>query len=203
MVKKLFLTDQPTNGFIFISKASDWDDWLRENIPSQLNQRYRAMLRANLRHLLASLECKAGLIQGNDQTQNQYPTLFDPYLRILILEFAAVACSVFEGLGSAHWLHSQNKDGSKGEKVRRNTWRGSFWSTYCKGSEDHSLKQDFDLVIETRDLLHQDRASARDLTNWRKLQPPTFEATCKVIEQMLRRHSHLVPATTNLRQTPA
>ena len=80
------------------------------------------MLCSNLKHIIAGLETKAGLIVPNGQNLVGGPVLFEPYCNILTFEFCIGAFSVCEGLGSILHLTTKGNDGSTGERVHTRNW---------------------------------------------------------------------------------
>ena len=155
-------TDEQPDGYVVLSESNEWADWLRRNIPAELDREVRRRLSANLKHLIVGLELKTALINPHHHRgpQNR-PVLFEPYFQNLILEFCVAAFSVLEGLGSAHWLRVNGQDGGNAPRIYRNQWLPALCADYDQTGE-HGLHDAVEQTLAVRDKLHQDQLGARE-----------------------------------------
>lgn len=202
----LFITRPETRptGFHVISETPPWTVWLGRVLPNGLHADVRRRLVSNLKHLIVGLELKAALI---DAHRNPGPggraVLFEPYFQNLILEFCVASFSVFEGLGSAHWLAQQDRDGADGPTIRRNQWLPALGAVHDPAG-DQNLLANVERTLAVRDRLHQDRLGARDDIDWHAFSyEAAFAPASSAIRTLLRREADRVPETTNLTAGPA
>lgn len=193
--------DRP-NGYVVLSEAREWVQWLSRNIPAGVERDVRIRLNSNLKHLLVGLELKAALVSGHRGRLGGRSVLFEPYYQNLILEFCVAAFSVIEGLGAAHWLDQHGLDGGDAPRVRRDQWKPALCAVYDPEG-DHVLDATIDRVLEVRDRLHQDRLGARGEIDWHAMSyEQAFTPASRAIRTLLLRHPDLVPQATNLSAEP-
>ncbi len=78
-----------------------------------------------------------------------------------MLEFCVAAFSVLEGLGSAHWLRQNGKDGRDAPRINRHQWLPALCAVYDETAA-HGLHEAVVKTLSVRDKLHQDRLGARE-----------------------------------------
>lgn len=197
----LFVTRQAVrpDGYVNLSESNSWTRWLNRNVPERVDRTVTRRLVSNLKHLLVGLELKAALIgQHHHRAAGERPVLFEPYFQNLILEFCVASFSVFEGLGSAHWLDQSGQDGADGPKITRNQWLPALVSVYDATGE-HGLKANVENTLGVRDRLHQDKLGARDDIDWHAISyDAAFAPASAAIRTLLRHEAELVPETSNL-----
>jgi hypothetical protein len=198
----MFFITQPEErpgGYVVLSESRDWVRWLHRNIPQTLHRGIRRRLASNLKHLLVGLELKAALIEPHHHRgRGERPLLFEPYFQNLILEFCVAAFSVIEGLGSAHWLARNDRDGRDGPAIHRNRWLPALCAVYDEQGE-LLLRNAVEVVLEVRDKLNQDRLGARQNIDWHAFSyDGAFVPGRHAIRTILRREAELVPETSNL-----
>jgi len=189
---------RPT-GYHVITETPQWTIWLGRNVPKSLHSEVRKRLISNLKHLVVGLELKAALIEGHrNPGHGGRPVLFQSYFQNLILEFCVASFSVLEGLGSAHWLEQQGRDGADGPAIRRNQWLPALCAIYDKTGE-HDLLANVENTLAVRDRLHQDKLGARDNIDWHAFSyEAAFAPASAAIRTLLRNQAEAVPDTTNL-----
>ncbi|WCP14078.1 hypothetical protein sphantq_02520 [Sphingobium sp. AntQ-1] len=193
-------SDDRPDGWVNLSDANHWPVWLGQNIPPDLHADVRARLGSNLKHILVGLELKKALIQPHAQGGG---VLFEPYFQTLIFEFCVGVFSVLEGLGSAHWLSQQHRDGAGHGKINRNAWRPALCAVYDPAG-DHGLDAAVSQTADVRDKLHQDQIGARTAIDWHAMgYEAAFIPADLAIRTLLLRHSDVTPGTTNLTGAPA
>lgn len=192
-------SDEYPNGYVVLSTASQWENWLRRNIPGTLDNEVQRRLTSNLKHIIVGLEMKAALINPHAQRGgNEHSLLFESYFQNLIQEFCVGAFSVLEGLGSAHWLHQNGQDGAVAPRISRDNWRPALCSAYDADGE-YDLNNAIERTTAVRDLLHQDRLGARENIDWHAFSyDEAFLPASSAISTLLRCDSEHVPETTNL-----
>jgi hypothetical protein len=156
----MFITRQKVrpDGYVNLSDSNSWTRWLHGNVPERIHRIVTGRLVSNLKHLLVGLELKAALIgQHHYQAAGERPVLFEPYFQNLILEFCVASFSVFEGLGSAHWLDQIGRDGADGPKIQRNQWLPALAAVYDATGE-HGLVANVENTLAVRDRLSRRRA---------------------------------------------
>lgn len=189
--------DRPT-GYVVVSESREWVPWLVRNIPDSIDRNVRRRLTSNLKHLMVGLELKAALVSGHQGRLRGRSVLFEPYYQNLILEFCIAAFSVVEGLGAAHWLDQQGRDGGNAPRVRRDQWKPALCAVY-DASGDHDLHATVDQILEVRDRLHQDQLGARAEIDWHAMsRERAFMPAARAIQTLLLQHPELVPQGTNL-----
>lgn len=202
----LFITkpEARPDGYVVLSESHQWIRWLFRNIPEALDRQVRRRLISNLKHLVVGLELKAALIgPHHHRGANERPVLFEPYFQNLILEFCVGAFSVLEGLGSAHRLAQEGRDGSDGPYVRREHWLAALCAVYDRTNE-HGLRDNVDRTLAVRDRLHQDRLGAREEIDWHAFSyDGAFVPASGAIRTLLLREADTVPETSNLQLDPA
>lgn len=193
---------RPT-GYDVITETPQWTIWLGRNVPTILHQEVRRRLISNLKHLLVGLELKAALIEAHHNPgPGGRPVLFEPYFQNLILEFCIASFSLLEGLGSAHWLYQQGRDGADGPTIRRNQWLPALCTIYDQTGE-HGLMTNVEQTLAVRDRLHQDKLGARDDIDWHAFSyEAAFAPASSSLRTLLRRDAEVVPETTNLSNGP-
>lgn len=201
----MFITRQKVrpDGYVNLSDSNSWTRWLHGNVPERIHRIVTGRLVSNLKHLLVGLELKAALIgQHHYQAAGERPVLFEPYFQNLILEFCVASFSVFEGLGSAHWLDQIGRDGADGPKIQRNQWLPALAAVYDATGE-HGLVANVENTLAVRDRLHQDRLGAREDIDWHAFSyDAAFAPASTAIRTLLRREAELVPAVSNLHLEP-
>lgn len=182
-------------GYVNLSIASDWPIWIRNCLPAGLHNEVQRRLISNIKHVLVALEMKAGLIFPHAK---QGRLLFESYFHMLNFEFCVGVFSVCEGLGSAHWLRENGKDGSDADKIGIKDWRSSLQRKF-----DAEAKFDLDANVGTvksvRDKLHQDCLGARENIDWHAFSyKEAFVPAASVMKCLLSTNSADVPGVTNL-----
>lgn len=195
--------DERPDGYVVISESNQWVPWLSHNIPAELDRDVRARLKSNLKHLIVGLEFKAALINPHHHHgPHGRPVLFEPYFQNLILEFCVAAFSVLEGLGSAHWLRQQGRNGADAPQITRAQWLPVLCAVYDETGM-YDLNDAVERILAVRDKLHQDRLGARAEIDWHALSyEAAFVPARGAIDTLLLRESGSVPATSNLRAAP-
>ena len=191
--------DARPQGYEVVNETTAWTPWLSRNIPRSLHVDVRRRLSSNLKHLLAGLEFKAALIAGHrDRGPANRPVLFESYFQILILEFCVGAFSVFEGLGAAHWLAQEGRNGADAPRVSRERWLPALCANYdAEGQQD--LARSVEATLAVRDLLHQDRLGAREMIDWHALRyEAAFVPASVAMRVLLMREAEFVPGGSNL-----
>jgi hypothetical protein len=196
--------DERPDGWVHLSDANHWPAWLGRNIPADLHQEVRNRLTSNLKHILVGLELKKALILPHAQREvGQREVLFEPYFQTLIFEFCVGAFSVLEGLGAAHWLSQNGRDGAEHGKINRIVWRPALCAVYDPTGE-HGLDAAVRQTSDVRDKLHQDQIGARTKIDWHALgYEPAFIPASHAIGTLLRREADAVPERSNLNDDPA
>lgn len=201
----LFITRQDVRpgGYVTLSESAAWTRWLHRNVPERIDRTVTRRLVSNLKHLMVGLELKAALIgQHHHRAADGRPVLFEPYFQNLILEFCVASFSVFEGLGSAHWLDHNGKDGSDGPVIRRNQWLPALSAVYDPEG-GHGLAANVENTLGVRDRLHQDKLGARDDIDWHAFSyDAAFAPAAAAIRTLLLREAESVPPASNLHLTP-
>ena len=194
--------DRPV-GYAVLSISHQWVGWLNRNIPEGLAPEVRHRLNSNLKHLIVGLEMKAALINPHHHRGPQDPSvLFEPYFQNLILEFCVAAFSVFEGVGSAHWLHRNGEDGGNAPRIHRNQWLPALCAVYDETGE-YGLDDAVQRTMDVRDKLHQDQLGARENIDWHALTyDAAFMPASHAIRTLFRREADAVPETSNLHVEP-
>lgn len=192
-------TEERPDGYVVLSTSSQWVQWLHRNIPDALAYEIRRRLKSNLKHLLVGLELKAALIEPH---HNRGPggreVLFEPYFQNLISEFCVAAFSVLEGLGAAHWLGRNERDGSDAPRIGRNEWLPALCAVYDEQGDYH-LRDAVESTLAVRDKLHQDRMGARENIDWHAFSyEGAYMPARHAIRTILRREAEVVPETSNL-----
>ncbi|MCA0451412.1 MAG: hypothetical protein LCH62_16820, partial [Proteobacteria bacterium] len=127
----IIASDERPNGWVRISDANHWQEWLNLNVPADIHHNVRQTLISNLKHILVGLELKKSLILPHAQTApGMNGVLFEPYFQTLIFEFCVGVFSVLEGLGASHWLSQIGQDGFNNPRVHRNNWRSALCAVY-------------------------------------------------------------------------
>ena len=197
----LYITQPDTRptGYHVITETPQWVPWLGRNVPGMLHADVRRRLLSNLKHLMVGLELKAALIEAHRSGgPGDRPVLFESYFQNLILEFCVASFSVLEGLGSAHWLAAQGRDGGDGPRIRRDQWLPALCAVYDP-SCDHELLANVERTLAVRDRLHQDKLGARDNIDWHAFTyDAAFAPASAAIRTLLAREADRVPETTNL-----
>ena len=197
----LFITQPEArpNGYVHLSSSTQWERWLRANIPETLHREVRRRLTSNIKHLLVGLELKAALIEPHqNRAPGERPVLFEPYFQNLILEFCVGAFSVLEGLGSAYYLAKIGQDGIDGPRIRREDWLEALAAVYDENG-DQGLKAAVETTLMVRDKLHQDRLGVREDIDWHALSyEGAFSPARQAIQTLLRREADAVPEASNL-----
>jgi hypothetical protein len=116
------VSDKPS-GYVVISNASDWEDWIRNCLPEGLHQDVSRRLISDLKHVLVAMEMKAALIVPHAKRGGGPSLLFEPYSNMLNFEFCVGMFSTCEGLGSALWLREKNRDGSAADRIAVEDWK--------------------------------------------------------------------------------
>jgi hypothetical protein len=196
-------SDERPDGYVHLSSSNQWMRWLIRNIPDGLFPAVRWRLASNLKHILVGLELKAALIEPHAHTERgQRPVLFEPYFQNLISEFGVGAFSVLEGLGAAHWLVRNERDGRDAPRISREEWLPVLCSVFDERGEYH-LRAAADSTLAVRDKLHQDRLGARENIDWHAFSYEiAFTPAQNAIRTLLRREAEFVPAATNLNGQP-
>lgn len=201
MPKHFYLTpfeEDDVSGFHFVSTSEDWSFWVGANTPGTLAYHVRRRIKSNLKHVLAGLEMKAGLIVPHGEAFAAVSVLFEPYFQAMIFEFCVGIYSVSEGLGAAHHLHNQGDDGLAGPRVTRPQWTSALVAEFDPTGE-HDLRQNLEIVQSKRDKLHQDRLGARDDIDWHDFgYNQAFVPAMHVIQCLLLQNADMVPEGTNL-----
>ncbi|SLK07487.1 hypothetical protein [Novosphingobium mathurense] len=201
----LFITrpQERPGGYTVLSESNQWVGWLSRNIPAELDREVRRRLKSNLKHLLVGLELKAALINPHHHRGlNERPVLFEPYFQNLIMEFCVAAFSVFEGLGSGHWLRQNGHDGADARRINRGQWLPALCAVYDETGE-HGLRDAVERTLTIRDKLHQDQLGAREDIDWHALSyDVAFLPASGAIRTLLRREADAVPETSNLHLEP-
>lgn len=197
-------TDERPGGYNVITETPQWVRWLGRNVPTSPDKDVRNRLISNLKHLIVGLELKAALIEAHrSQGPGNRPVLFESYFQNIILEFCVASFSVLEGLGSAHWLEREGRDGADGPAIRRNQWLPALCAVYDE-TGDHRLLANVGNTLAVRDRLHQDKIGARDRIDWHAFSyDAAFAPASAAIRTLLLREAEVVPETTNLREQPA
>lgn len=188
------------DGYEVINETTAWTAWLARNIPDGLAVDVRQRLFSNLKHLLVGLEFKAALIAGHENRgAGDRPVLFEPYFQMLILEYCVGAASICEGLGAAHWLTGQHRDGSDAPRVARTRWLPALSEVY-DAADEHNLAVNIERTLGVRDRLHQDRLGARAAIDWHAFTyNAAFVPANAALRVLLMRAADAVPERSNLR----
>jgi len=194
-----YITDAKPKSYVVLSQANDWVGWLARNIPEAVHRDVRSRLTSNLKHLLVGMELKAALVDGHEQARKDYSVLFESYFQSFISEFCVAAFSVFEGLGSAHWLAQNGQDGAHGPAIHRNQWRPALTAVYDEHGA-HDLNDAVESTLAVRDKLHQDRLGMRETIDWHAFEyDVAFVPARRAIATLLLRNAEFVPERSNLR----
>ncbi|WP_085815822.1 hypothetical protein [Roseovarius halotolerans] len=184
--------------FDYVSASNDWVPWVSASIPGSLDLQVRRRIESNLKHILAGLEMKAGLIIPHGERLAGREVLYEPYFQSLIFEFCVGVYSVCEGIGSAHHLHNIGDDGSAGPRVSRARWTDALVAEYDP-ADVLSLRERVEIVQDKRDRLHQDSLGARDDIDWHSFgYAQAFVPARQALQPLLQAEIGDVPATTNL-----
>lgn len=192
--------DARPDGYEVVNETTAWTVWLARNIPDGLHPDVRRRLFSNLKHLLVGLEFKAVLISGHhNRGATDRPVLFQSYYQILIHEFCVGAFSVTEGLGAAHWLRREGRDGSDANYVPRARWLSELCAVYDPDGR-HGLLANIETTLGVRDRLHQDRLGARAAIDWHSFTyDAAFVPARAAVRVLLTRAADAVPERSNLR----
>ncbi len=192
-------SDERPDGYVVLSHANQWEEWLVRNIPISLDDEVRRRLRSNLKHLFVGLELKAALIAPHaHRGPGDRPMLFESYFQNLIQEFCVGAFSVLEGLGAAHWLDRHGQDGAAAPFIRRDDWLPALCAVYDADC-GQGLLEAVTQTVGVRDRLHQDKLGAREDIDWHAFSyTEAFVPAAQAVRTLLRRHADAVPGTTNL-----
>jgi hypothetical protein len=193
-------TDERPDGYVVLSEANQWENWVGRVTPQVVHAEVRRRLRSNLKHVLVGLELKAALIDPHENRGvDGRPMLFESYFQNLIQEFCVGAVSVLEGLGSAHWLAQNGLDGEDAPAVYRNHWRPALNAAF-DAAGDYGLDEAVGQTLAVRDKLHQDRLGARENIDWHSFSyGGAFVPASCAIRILLQSEAEFIPATTNLR----
>ena len=192
-------SDERPNGYAVLSYAYQWDLWLAQIIPGELDNEVKRRLRSNLKHILVGLEFKAALITPHaERGPDGRPMLSESYFQNLIQEFCVGAFSVFEGLGAAHWMQSNGKNGAAVTHIRRSEWLPALCAVYDPAGQ-HDLHGAVMLTVDVRDRLHQDKLGAREDIDWHAFSYAlAFAPASRGIRALLQCEVDTVPQSTNL-----
>lgn len=192
--------DARPEGYEVVNETTAWTVWLARNIPHGLHPDVRRRLFSNLKHILVGLEFKAALISGHhNRGATDRPVLFQSYYQILIHEFCVGAFSVIEGLGAAHWLRREGRDGSDANYVPRARWLAELCAVYDP-EDRHGLLANIETTLGVRDRLHQDRLGARAEIDWHSFTyDAAFVPARAAVRVLLTRAAEAVPERSNLR----
>lgn len=195
-----YLADYPDDppGFVMLSTASDWDDWLVGIVPGSLHPDVRGRLRSNLKHILVGLEMKAALIVPHAMRVSGKSVLFESYCQLMIFEFCVGVFSICEGLGSAFWLSGNNSDGAAAPSIGIWKWKPTLIAT-ADPEGAAGLDAKLETVIGVRDKIHQDRLGARQSIDWHAFSYEAAFAPAKdALNALFTFAPANIPTTTNL-----
>ena len=103
----LSVYDEEDSGFCYAASANDWNAWIGSVLPDNINGQVRRYIKSNLKHIIAGLEMKAGLIIPHGEQWAGHPLLFESYFQVMTFEFCVGSFSVCEGIGSV-WHVAEN-----------------------------------------------------------------------------------------------
>lgn len=179
------------------STASNWGTWLAGVIPPALHDDVRTRLNANLRHIMVSLEMKAGLIIPHaTRAAGTAPLLFESYATIMIFEFCVGAFSVCEGLGSAFHLRNNNNDGAGAPPINPEHWIAAL---VAEVDPNGILENRVRGIKDVRNKIHQDRLGARVAIDWHAFSyQGAFVPALDALQILFGLNANAVPGGTNL-----
>jgi hypothetical protein len=194
-----YITGEKPTGFVNNSTSTEWEAWIRDCLPEGLHPEVRRRLISNLKHVLVSLELKAGLIVPHAERGSGPSILFEPYFQIMNFEFCVGVFSICEGLGSALWLRENKRDGAASNRIHQNEWLPSLVRRFDP-SGNLGLIDDVGRVRNVRDKLHQDRLGARENIDWHAFSyADAFKPALRAMQCLLQTNPQNVPQQTNLR----
>ncbi|WP_217352079.1 hypothetical protein [Ruegeria sp. HKCCA5839] len=190
--------DEDVECFRAISTSASWEPWLKRTIPSDWDATVKRRLVSNLKHTLAGLEMKAGLIVPQEVARcaGRHSVLFEPYFQVLTFEFCVGTFSVCEGIGSSLYLSTTGGDAER--RVYVSDWKSALVQHFdAKGRA--CLDENVGRVKAIRDKMHQDKLGARENIDWHEFgYEGAFVPAKRVLECLLRTNGDRVPSTSNL-----